>query len=73
MTFDNATSPDTRCMRYGMAKMTMRSYVPGNITVTATSPGLQGAKLPLNVSTDVSWPPKMTPPVQVNAKPGETQ
>jgi hypothetical protein len=45
MTFDNATSPDTRCMRYGMARMTMRSYVPGNITITATSPGLQSASV----------------------------
>ncbi len=45
MTFDNAKSPDTRCMRYGMAKMTMRCYVPGDITVTATSPGLQGASV----------------------------
>ena len=45
MTFDNATSPDTRCMRYGMARMTMRSYVPGNITITAASPGLQGASV----------------------------
>ncbi len=45
MTFDNATSPDTRCMRYGMARMTMRSYVPGTITITATSPGLQGASV----------------------------
>ena len=45
MTFDNATSPDTRCMRYGMARMTMRSYVPGSITITAASPGLQGASV----------------------------
>jgi len=45
MTFDNATSPDTRCMRYGMAKMTMRSYTPGTITVTATSAGLPSASV----------------------------
>jgi hypothetical protein len=45
MTFNNATSPDTRCMRYGMARMTMRCYVPGNITITATSPGLQSASV----------------------------
>ncbi len=45
MTFNNATSPDTRCMQYGMAKMTMRSYTPGTITVTATSPGLTSANV----------------------------
>jgi hypothetical protein len=45
MTFDNSTSPDKRCMRYGMAKMTMRSYTPGIIIVTATSPGLQSASV----------------------------
>src|SRR5208283_3958544 len=45
MTFNNATSPDTRCMRYGMARMTLRSYVPGNITITASSPGLQSASV----------------------------
>jgi hypothetical protein len=48
MTFDNATSPDTRCMRYGMARMTMRSYTPGVITVIATSPGLQSASVIIN-------------------------
>ena len=45
MTFDNATSPDTRCMRYGMARMTMRSYMAGTITVTATSSGLPSASV----------------------------
>jgi hypothetical protein len=40
MTFDNSKCPDTRCIRYGQVKMTMRSYTPGDITVTATSPGL---------------------------------
>jgi beta-galactosidase len=45
MTFNNATTPDTRCIRYGMAKMTMRSYTPGTITVTATSAGLPGASV----------------------------
>jgi len=45
MTFNNATSPDTRCMQYGMAKMTMRSYTPGVITVTATSSGLPSASV----------------------------
>ena len=45
MTFNNATSPDTRCMLYGMAKMTMRSYTPGTITVTAASTGLPNASV----------------------------
>jgi Beta-galactosidase/beta-glucuronidase len=45
MTFNNATSPDTRCMQYGTAKMTMRSYTPGTITVTATSAGLTSASV----------------------------
>jgi beta-galactosidase len=45
MSFNNATSPDTRCIRYGMARMTMRSYSPGVITVTASSPGLQSASV----------------------------
>jgi hypothetical protein len=48
MTFNNSTCPDTRCIRYGMAKMTMRSYTPGAITVTATSPGLQSASVTVN-------------------------
>ena len=45
MTFNNAASPDTRCMQYGMAKMTMRSYTAGTITVTATSSGLPSASV----------------------------
>ena len=48
MTFDNSKCPDTRCIRYGMAKMTMRSYTPGAITVTATSPGLTSASVTVN-------------------------
>ena len=43
MTFDNSKCPDTRCIRYGMAKMTMRSYTAGTITVTATSGSLPSA------------------------------
>jgi hypothetical protein len=38
----------TRCIRYGQAKMTMRSYTPGAITVTATSPGLQSGTVTVN-------------------------
>ncbi|HJX53345.1 MAG TPA: glycoside hydrolase family 2 TIM barrel-domain containing protein, partial [Polyangia bacterium] len=45
MTFDNSKCPDTRCIRYGMAKMTMRSYTAGSITVTATSSGLPSASV----------------------------
>jgi len=45
MTFNNATSPDTRCMQYGMAKMSMRCYTAGTVTVTASSPGLTGASV----------------------------
>jgi len=41
MTFDNSKCPDTRCIRYGQVKMTIRSYTPGPIVVTATSAGLQ--------------------------------
>ena len=48
MTFDNSKCPDTRCIRYGMAKMTMRSYTAGSITVTATSPGLTGGSVTIN-------------------------
>jgi len=47
MTFDSKC-PDTRCIRYGMAKMTMRSYTPGSITVTATSPGLTSGSVTIN-------------------------
>jgi hypothetical protein len=32
-------------MRYGMAKMTMRSYTPGTITVTAAAAGLPSASV----------------------------
>ncbi|HJX64243.1 MAG TPA: glycoside hydrolase family 2 TIM barrel-domain containing protein, partial [Polyangia bacterium] len=45
MTFDNSKCPDTRCIRYGMAKMTMRSYTAGTITVTATSGSLPSASV----------------------------
>ncbi|MGB7811698.1 MAG: glycoside hydrolase family 2 TIM barrel-domain containing protein, partial [Polyangia bacterium] len=57
MTFDNSACPDTRCIRYGMAKMTMRSYTPGAITVTATSPGLTGASVNINCIDKSGSPP----------------
>jgi len=45
MTFDNSKCPDTRCIRYGQVKMTLRSYTAGPITVTATSAGLPSASV----------------------------
>jgi hypothetical protein len=45
MTFDNSKCPDTRCIRYGQVKMTMRSYTAGPITVTATSGSLPSASV----------------------------
>ena len=57
MTFDNSKCPDTRCIRYGMAKMTMRSYTPGKITVTATSPGLTGATVTITCVDKSASPP----------------
>jgi hypothetical protein len=57
MTFDNSNCPDTRCIRYGMAKMTMRSYTPGAITVTATSPGLTGASVTITCVDKSDSPP----------------
>ena len=57
MVFDNSKCPDTRCMRYGMAKMTMRSYTPGAITVTATSPGLTSASVNITCVDKSASPP----------------
>jgi beta-galactosidase len=57
MTFDNSKCPDTRCIRYGMAKMTMRSYTPGTITVTATSPGLTSASVTITCVDKSGSPP----------------
>lgn len=57
MTFDNSKCPDTRCIRYGMAKMTMRSYTPGAITVTATSTGLTSASVTINCVDKSTSPP----------------
>ena len=57
MTFDNSKCPDTRCIRYGMAKMTMRSYTVGSITVTATSPGLTSGTATVNCVDKSGSPP----------------
>jgi hypothetical protein len=57
MTFDNSKCPDTRCIRYGMVKMTMRSYTPGAITVTATSSGLTSASVTINCVDKSGSPP----------------
>jgi hypothetical protein len=59
MIFDNSTCPDTRCMQYGMAKMTMRSYTPGTIVVTATSPGLPSASVTITCIDKSGSPPPM--------------
>ena len=57
MTFDNSKCPDTRCIRYGMAKMTMRAYTAGPITVTAASPGLTSASVTINCVERSGLPP----------------
>jgi hypothetical protein len=59
MIFDNSTCPDTRCIRYGMVKMPMRSYTPGTITVTATSPGLTSGSVTITCIDKSGSPPPM--------------